>query len=55
MNAHELAEERSLELHREIRRLIERDPALLERARERVRGWQADRLWTRYYEGVSLP
>ena len=42
MNAHRLAEERSLELHRTIAALLERDPALVERARVRVRGWLKD-------------
>ena len=39
MNCHRLAEERSLELHREIARQLERDPARLERARTRVQAW----------------
>lgn len=42
MNAHQLAEERSLELHRTIATMLEREPALIDRARARVRGWLAD-------------
>jgi hypothetical protein len=59
MNAHRLAEERSLELHRRIATLLERDPALIERARTRVRGWSSDGsvaapyvdAWTRLLDG----
>ena len=43
MNAHRLAEERSLALHREIAAILARDPSQVERARERVQGWQSDR------------
>jgi hypothetical protein len=36
---HASAERRSLELHRLVAERLRRDPALLERARGRVRGW----------------
>ncbi len=39
MNAHRLAEERSLALHRAIADRILEDPSVLTRARERVRRW----------------
>ena len=39
MNRHELAEARSLALHRAIAARLREDPAVLERARDRVRGW----------------
>ena len=42
VNGHRLAEERSLELHRLIVDLIERDPSALDRARARVREWVRD-------------
>jgi hypothetical protein len=42
MDAHALAEERSLELHREIVRRLQQDQHLIERARARVRGWLVD-------------
>lgn len=42
MNAHALAEARSLELHRLIVHHLQSDPTLVDRARERVRGWQRD-------------
>lgn len=42
MNAHRLAEERSLAFHREVGEVLERDPAKLERARTRVAGWLED-------------
>lgn len=40
---HELAEERSLALHRAIAERIRRDPSIVGRARDRVDGWLADR------------
>jgi hypothetical protein len=36
---HDLAEERSLALHREVARRLREDPELVEMARERVRSW----------------
>jgi len=39
MDAHRLAEERSLAYHRMVAERIERDPGIVERARERVRSW----------------
>ena len=42
MNAHRLAEERSLALHREVAETVTRNPASLERARVRVAGWLND-------------
>jgi hypothetical protein len=42
MNLHELAEERSLAIHRVVAERLRRDPALLDAARARVRGWLAD-------------
>lgn len=39
---HGRAEERSLALHREVARRLVEDPAVVARARERVRGWLAD-------------
>lgn len=56
---HRLAEERSLELHREVVRLLRRDPARVEEARERLREWQRRdliagpyaRAWTALLDG----
>lgn len=42
MNGHELADERSLALHREIAAVLRRDPARLAKVRERVRHWESD-------------
>jgi len=42
MNAHQIGEERSLRLHAEVARILAREPAALEGARERVRGWLRD-------------
>jgi hypothetical protein len=39
VNAHRLAEERSLALHRAIADRLEGEPSILERARARVRRW----------------
>jgi hypothetical protein len=39
---HALADERSLELHREVAEKLRADTRLLELARERVRGWLRD-------------
>jgi hypothetical protein len=39
MDLHRLGEARSIAMHRAIAHLIEADAAVLERARERVRGW----------------
>lgn len=41
MNAHRLAEERSLALHRAIADRLAEDPAVLDRARTRVQRWLA--------------
>jgi len=43
VNAHRLAEERSIELHREVANVLRCDPTSLTEARERIRGWFADR------------
>jgi len=59
MNAHHLAEERSLELHREVARLLERDPSSTARARTRVDSWLHDgsvaqpyaEAWSRLLDG----
>ena len=40
MDRHRLAEERSIALHRAVADQLRKDPRLLERARERVRGWR---------------
>lgn len=40
--SHDSAERRSLELHRLVAERLRRDPALLERARGRVRDWIGD-------------
>jgi hypothetical protein len=42
LDLHELAMERSLAFHREIADRLLRDPAILNRARDRVRSWAAD-------------
>jgi hypothetical protein len=42
VNAHRLAEDRSLALHCVIAERIARDPSILERARERVATWIAE-------------
>lgn len=39
---HAVAEDTSLELHREVADRLRRDPALVERARARVHGWLSD-------------
>lgn len=39
MDGHQLAEETSIRLHAEVARRLRDDPSLIERARERVRGW----------------
>ena len=39
---HHVADERSLALHREVARRLRDRPELLERARDRVAGWQHD-------------
>lgn len=49
MHAHRLAEERSLALHRVIADAIERDPAIVERALERVRTWRQTGLAHPFY------
>ena len=49
MNGHELAEERSLELHREVARQLEHDPARIEIARRRVEGWLRESSVSRAY------
>ena len=55
MDLHKLAAERSLAFHRVIARRLVRDPAVLERARERVKLWLAqtpDRPFARQWEKV---
>jgi len=42
MNLHELAEERSLAIHRVVADRLREDPQLIEAARTRVAGWLAD-------------
>jgi hypothetical protein len=42
MDPHELAEERSLAIHREVAARLRVDPALVAAARARVEGWLAD-------------
>jgi hypothetical protein len=42
MNLHHLAEERSLEYHRLVAQRLEREPALLATARQRVAAWITD-------------
>jgi hypothetical protein len=42
VNAHRLAEERSIALHREIAHVLRHDPVRLKEARDRVRDWLAD-------------
>jgi len=59
MDAHRLAEERSLALHREVAVMLRRDPARIRDARDRVRSWLADgsvaepyaRAWSDLLEG----
>jgi len=41
MEPHRLAEERSIAYHRAVAARLERDPAVLTQARERVRAWLA--------------
>lgn len=51
MDLHRLAEERSLALHRAVAARLIADPALVERARERVREWVASgRIHVEYAE-----
>lgn len=42
MNGHRRIEERSIRLHGAVAAKLRRDPEVLARARERVRGWLAD-------------
>ena len=42
VDPHRLAEQRSVAFHRAIAERIGREPALLERAREKVAGWLAE-------------
>lgn len=42
MDAHVLAEARSLALHREVLARIQHQPALLDRVRDRLRRWRED-------------
>ena len=49
MDAHRLAEERSLALHRAVADRLLEDPSVLERARQRVRGWLATGDVAAYY------
>lgn len=39
MDLHRLAEERSLELHRAVVAILQREPERVAEARERLRGW----------------
>ena len=48
-NLHALAEERSLDLHREIAAKILDDPAVIEAARARVRAWRSNGTVHRHY------
>ena len=43
MDLHKLAAERSLAFHRVIADRLLRDPAVLEKARQRIRNWLAER------------
>ena len=56
MNSHRLAEERSLALHRAIVDRVSCDPAVLERARARVRSWldngEVARFWAEEWDSV---
>jgi hypothetical protein len=49
MVTHRRAEERSLALHRVVAERVQSDPAVLERARERVRGWRSGELVAPFY------
>ncbi|MEK6608113.1 MAG: hypothetical protein AABZ30_10665 [Myxococcota bacterium] len=40
MPGHPIAEQRSIELHRAVAERLRREPALIARAGERVRGWR---------------
>ena len=42
MEAHRLAEQRSLALHREVAAILRREPARVGEALERVRSWKRD-------------
>jgi hypothetical protein len=42
MDAHRLAEARSIELHRAVAPMLRQEPAAVARARERVRQWRAE-------------
>ena len=46
---HQLAEERSLALHREVARRLQDRPELLDTARERVRSWLETGCVSRYW------
>ena len=46
---HQLAEERSLALHREVARRLRERPELLDAARDRVRGWLESGCVSRYW------
>lgn len=55
MDLHKLAAERSLGFHRVIARRLVRDPAVLERARQRVKDWLAqtpDRAFAREWDKI---
>ncbi|HSO21295.1 MAG TPA: hypothetical protein VLT81_00225 [Chondromyces sp.] len=57
---HQVAEERSLALHREVARKLRERPELLEQARDRVRGWlesgSVSRFWAEaWLETLSAP
>jgi hypothetical protein len=56
VNAHRLAEERSLALHRGVAQTLASDPETLERARAQVRGWlefaEVSPHWARAWDEV---
>jgi hypothetical protein len=49
MNAHRLAEERSLALHRLIAEVLARDPSQIEKVRSRLRLWREAGTMHRHY------
>jgi hypothetical protein len=56
VNAHRLAEERSLALHRAIAERLPEDPSIVERARTRVQRWldtgEVARYWAEKWDSV---
>ena len=60
IDLHQLAGERSLAFHREIAQRLLRDATILDRARQRVRGWMVENpnrpyvtQWARVLEGTA--